>query len=107
MGLGPVAAIERVARTSKLTIADADVVEIHESSAAQVLGVLSRLEPAPPPDKLNVNGGAIALGHPAGATGGRLVLTSLKELARRNAKRALVSLAGGGGQSAALWLERI
>jgi acetyl-CoA C-acetyltransferase/acetyl-CoA acyltransferase len=58
-----------------------------------------------PREKLNVNGGAIALGHPVGATGARLILTSLKELKRRRAKRALVSLCVGGGQGAALWLE--
>src|ERR1043166_1586288 len=60
-----------------------------------------------PLDKLNVNGGAVALGHPVGATGARLVLTSLKELRRRKAKRALVTLCVGGGQGAALWVERI
>ena len=60
-----------------------------------------------PRDRLNVNGGAIALGHPVGATGARLVLTSLKELKRRNAKRALVSLCVGGGQGVALWLEAL
>ena len=59
-----------------------------------------------PEEKLNVNGGAIALGHPVGATGARLVLTALHELRRRNARRALVSLCVGGGQGAALWLER-
>jgi len=59
-----------------------------------------------PQEKLNVNGGAIALGHPVGSTGSRLVLTILKELERRNAKRGLVSLCIGGGQGAALWLER-
>jgi acetyl-CoA C-acetyltransferase/acetyl-CoA acyltransferase len=58
-----------------------------------------------PREKLNVNGGAIALGHPVGATGARLILMSLKELKRRKAKRALVSLCVGGGQGAALWLE--
>ena len=62
---------------------------------------------AVPREKLNVNGGAIALGHPVGATGARLVLTSLKELKRRKAKRALVSLCVGGGQGAALWLEAL
>ena len=54
---------------------------------------------------LNVNGGGIALGHPVGATGARLILTSLKELKRRQGRRALVSLCVGGGQGAALWLE--
>jgi acetyl-CoA C-acetyltransferase/acetyl-CoA acyltransferase len=58
------------------------------------------------PAKLNVNGGSIALGHPVGATGARLVLGSLKELQRRHQKSALVSLCVGGGQGAALWLER-
>jgi len=57
-------------------------------------------------EKLNVNGGAIALGHPVGATGARVVLSSLRELQRRKARRALVTLCVGGGQGAALWLER-
>ena len=105
-----------------MTLADADLVEINEAFAAQVLacevamassafckeqlgldaplGTLDR-------DKLNVNGGAVALGHPVGATGARLVLTSLKELQRRGGHRALVTLCVGGGQGAALWLERI
>jgi len=107
MGLGPVAAIERLAKFSTLTLADADLVEINEAFAAQVLAVLARLKPGISPDKLNVNGGAIALGHPVGATGARLVLSSLKELARRQAKRALVTLCVGGGQGGAIWLERI
>ena len=58
-------------------------------------------------DRLNVNGGAIALGHPVGATGARLVLASLKELKRQNLKRALVSVCVGGGQGAAIWLEAL
>ncbi|MEZ5433552.1 MAG: hypothetical protein R3F31_20795 [Verrucomicrobiales bacterium] len=57
-------------------------------------------------EKLNPNGGAIALGHPVGATGGRLILTALKELARNGGKRALVSLCIGGGQGGAAWFER-
>ena len=60
-----------------------------------------------PLEKINVNGGAIALGHPVGATGARLVLTSLKELKRQNLKRALVSVCVGGGQGAAIWLEAL
>jgi acetyl-CoA C-acetyltransferase/acetyl-CoA acyltransferase len=107
MGLGPVAAMGRLGKSNSLTLADADLVEINEAFAAQVLAVLERLKPEIPSDKLNVNGGAIALGHPVGATGARLVLTSLKELARRNAKRALVTLCVGGGQGGAIWLERI
>jgi acetyl-CoA C-acetyltransferase/acetyl-CoA acyltransferase len=107
MGLGPVEAIGRLGRWTKLTLADADLVEINEAFAAQVLAVLRRLKPEIPQEILNVNGGAIALGHPVGATGARLILTSLKELGRRNAKRALVSLCVGGGQGGAIWLERI
>lgn len=104
MGLGPAYAIERVAKRCGLQPADADIVEINEAFAAQVLAVLKRVPV--PEEKLNVNGGSIALGHPVGATGARLVLTSLKELARRGAKRALVSLCVGGGQGGAIWLER-
>lgn len=104
MGLGPVGAIERASKNAGLTPDDADIVEINEAFAAQVLAVLQRVPV--PAEKLNVNGGAIALGHPVGATGARLVLTVLKELQRRGGRRALVSLCVGGGQGAALWLER-
>lgn len=121
MGLGPLFAIARAETQSKLTVADADLIEINEAFAAQTLAVLKGVRSEKfardvlqrehplgeiPVEKLNVNGGAIALGHPVGATGARLVLTSLKELQRRNAKRALVTLCVGGGQGAALWLER-
>jgi len=97
-------------------------VEINEAFAGQVLAVLKlamskryandalgRTAPLGEisRDILNVNGGAVALGHPVGVTGARLVLTSLRELHRRNAKRALISLCVGGGQGAALWLERM
>jgi len=122
MGLGPVFAIARAETQCGLKLDDADLVEINEAFAAQTLAVikaaqseefarkaLGRDQPLGDisPDKLNVNGGAIALGHPVGATGARLVLTVLKELHRRNKKRALVSVCVGGGQGAALWLERI
>jgi acetyl-CoA acetyltransferase family protein len=121
MGLGPVFAIAKAEEMIGLTIDQADVIELNEAFAAQVLAVLKclrsdefaskhlkRTRPIGkvPKDRLNVNGGAIALGHPVGATGARLALTSLKELQRRQAKRALVSLCVGGGQGAALWLER-
>lgn len=120
MGLGPAYAMAALARETGLTPDRADLVEINEAFAAQVLAVLSclgdpefnraelRLEKPLgdiPRDKLNVNGGAIALGHPVGATGARLILTSLMELRRRKQKHALVSLCVGGGQGAALWLE--
>ncbi len=104
MGLGPVAAIRKAGRPP----ADADLIEINEAFAAQVLANLRvfKTQGTPvPEEKLNVNGGAIALGHPVGASGARLVLTSLLELRRRHARTALVSACVGGGQGAALWLE--
>jgi acetyl-CoA C-acetyltransferase/acetyl-CoA acyltransferase len=122
MGLGPTFAIARAEAQTGLTLDEADLVEINEAFAAQTLAVLQGAESGNfsrqflgrdrplgeiPPEKLNVNGGAIALGHPVGASGARLVLTALKELSRRKKRRALVSLCVGGGQGAALWLERI
>jgi acetyl-CoA C-acetyltransferase/acetyl-CoA acyltransferase len=101
MGLGPVSAIRKTGRP----VAEADLIEINEAFAAQVLAVLKVLGDVPR-EKLNVNGGSIALGHPVGATGARLVLGALKELQRRQGHRALVSACVGGGQGGALWLER-
>ena len=122
MGLGPLFAMAKLERQDSLRLDDADVIEINEAFAAQTLAVLKNAESAEfarkhlnrdtplgriSRDRLNVNGGAIALGHPVGATGARLILTGLKELQRRKASRALVSLCVGGGQGAALWLERM
>jgi acetyl-CoA acetyltransferase family protein len=121
MGLGPVFAMAAAEKQTGLKLDDADLVELNEAFAAQTLAVLKCAKSEQfarkflgrdhalgdiPSEKLNVNGGAIAIGHPVGATGARIVLTSLKELQRRKAKRALVSLCVGGGQGAALWLER-
>jgi acetyl-CoA C-acetyltransferase/acetyl-CoA acyltransferase len=112
MGLGPVYAVSEAEAKTGLSPADADLIEINEAFAAQTLAVIKSAKSSPnspgeiPIEKLNVNGGAIALGHPVGATGARLVLSSLKELRRRKGKRALVTLCVGGGQGAALWLER-
>ncbi len=104
MGLGPVPAIRALAERGYRYEA-AEVVEINEAFAAQVLAVQAAL-PGLEEARLNVNGGAIALGHPVGASGARLVLTALKELQRRGGGQALVSLCVGGGQGAAAWLER-
>jgi acetyl-CoA acetyltransferase family protein len=110
MGLGPVYAVERLLKRLQLSLSNADVFEINEAFAAQVLAVLRELKVIElgeiPDEKLNVNGGAIALGHPVGASGARLVLTALKQLRRSGGQNALVTLCVGGGQGAALWLER-
>ncbi|MBV9299257.1 MAG: thiolase family protein [Verrucomicrobia bacterium] len=121
MGLGPVYAIHRAEQRTGLGLKDAEIIEINEAFAAQVIACqkaaksevycrehLKRDTPLGeiPDEILNVNGGGIALGHPVGVTGARLVLTALKELHRRKADRALVSLCVGGGQGGALWLNR-
>lgn len=120
MGLGPVFAITKLLRQTGVKLEDFDLIEINEAFAAQVLAVTKALgsrtffekhfDGATPagkidPQKLNVNGGAIAIGHPVGASGARLVLTILRELKRRNQNLGLVSLCIGGGQGQAAILE--
>jgi acetyl-CoA C-acetyltransferase/acetyl-CoA acyltransferase len=120
MGLGPVYAIARAEQRTGVGLKHAELIEINEAFAAQVLACRAAAQSADfgrkhldraaalgeiPNEILNVNGGAIALGHPVGASGARLVLTTLKEMRRRHARRALVSLCVGGGQGGALWLE--
>jgi acetyl-CoA C-acetyltransferase/acetyl-CoA acyltransferase len=121
MGLGPVFAIEALLRRHSMKLKDIDLFEINEAFAAQTLACLRGLASEEfakkhfasktpvgeiPLDKLNVNGGAIALGHPVGTSGARLTLTCLKEMKRRSARRGLVTACIGGGQGAALILER-
>jgi acetyl-CoA C-acetyltransferase/acetyl-CoA acyltransferase len=121
MGLGPAYAIPTVLEQGGLKLKDIDLIEINEAFAVQVLACIrlltskefaeknfSSFEPIGQidMDKLNVNGGAIALGHPVGTTGSRMILTCLKEMERRNAKFGLVSLCVGGGQGGAIVLER-
>lgn len=113
MGLGPAYAIRDLHERTGLRPEDATVVEVNEAFAAQVLAVQSLLGTSGfdglgiPVDRLNPNGGAIALGHPVGATGSRLILTALKETKRRGGKLAMVSLCVGGGQGGAIWLETL
>jgi len=107
MGLGPVPAIRKVLARSGLTLADMDVIEINEAFAAQVLGCTQELGLAWDDPRLNPNGGAIALGHPLGASGARLALTALRQLERTGGRHALVSLCIGLGQGIACVIERL
>ena len=103
-GLGPVPAIRKVLKLAGLTLDDIDLVELNEAFAAQVLACLAELPMDP--DKLNVNGGAIALGHPLGCTGAKLAATLLHELRRRQGRYGLVAMCVGGGMGAAGVFER-
>jgi acetyl-CoA C-acetyltransferase len=103
MGIGPVPAMRKLFQRTGLKLADFDLVELNEAFAPQVLAVL-RDEPIPS-EKLNVNGGAIALGHPIGCTGTRIVVTLLYEMRRRGARRGLATLCVSGGMGMALALE--
>jgi len=102
---GPVQATERLLADSGMTIADIDVCEVNEAFAGVVLSWAR--QHAVPDDKINVNGGAIALGHPVGSTGTRLLTTALHELERRDATTALVSMCAGGAQASGTIIERI
>jgi acetyl-CoA C-acetyltransferase len=102
---GPIAATERVLRRSGMSIADIDIFEVNEAFASVVLSWMS--VHGPDPDRVNVNGGAIALGHPVGSTGSRLITTALHELERRDASTALVSMCAGGAMATATIIERI
>jgi acetyl-CoA C-acetyltransferase len=107
MGIGPVAASKKALARAGLAIEDLDVIEINEAFAAQVLGCLKGLGVAFDDSRVNPNGGAIALGHPLGASGARLTLTAARQLQRSGGRYALVSLCIGGGQGMAAILERI
>jgi len=105
MGIGPVPAIKQALERANLTLEDIDLIEINEAFAAQYLAVEKEL--GLNREIVNVNGGAIALGHPVGASGTRLALTCAYELKRRGGKYGLVSLCIGGGQGIAMVIERV
>lgn len=107
MGIGPVPAIKKALGRAKLTLKDMDVIEINEAFSAQVLACLRQLGVDASDHRVNPNGGAIALGHPLGASGPRLVLTAARELQRRDGKYAVVSMCIGVGQGIAMVLERV
>src|SRR6516225_1972234 len=102
---GPVQATERVLARAGLTIGDIDLFEVNEAFASVVLSWLSVHRPDP--DLVNVNGGAIALGHPVGSTGARLLTTALHELERRDASTALITMCAGGAMATATIIERL
>ena len=121
MGLGPVMATPVALKRAGLTMKDMKLIELNEAFAAQVIGCMKAFESsefarerfgqdqaigAIDPSIMNVNGGAIALGHPVGATGTRLVLTLMKEMERRNVEFGLATLCIGGGQGGAMVLQR-
>jgi acetyl-CoA acyltransferase len=105
MGIGPVFAIPKALKLAGLTLDQIDVIELNEAFAAQSLAVIKMLELNP--DKVNVNGGAIALGHPLGCTGAKLTASILRELERRNGRYGMVTMCVGGGMGAAGIFERM
>lgn len=119
--LGPAYAVPAVLKKAGLTLEDMDLVDIHEAFAAQVLSVLRKLESPDfareigwdkpvgtvDPDRLNVNGGSLALGHPFGATGARMALSMSRELQRRQGRYALLAICAAGGLGTAIVLERV
>jgi acetyl-CoA acyltransferase len=105
MGIGPVEAVPKVLQRAGLRLSDVDLIELNEAFAAQSLYVIRALELDP--HKVNVNGGAIALGHPLGCTGARLTATLLHEMPRRQARYGMVTMCIGGGMGAAGIFERV
>ena len=105
MGIGPVEAVPKALKLAGLKLEDIDLIELNEAFAVQSLAVIREL--GLDPSKVNVNGGAIALGHPLGCTGSKLTATLLYEMKRRGARYGLVTMCVGGGMGAAGIFERI
>jgi acetyl-CoA acyltransferase len=105
MGVGPIFAVPKALRIAGLKLEDIGVIELNEAFAAQALAVMRTL--GLDPEKVNVNGGAIALGHPLGCTGAKLTATLLREMERRNARYGMVTMCVGGGMGAAGIFERL
>ena len=104
MGIGPVPASKKALEKAGMTVDDIDLFEANEAFAAQSVAVVRELNI--PREKLNVNGGAIAIGHPIGASGARILVTLLHEMKRRDAKHGLATLCIGGGMGTALIVKR-
>jgi acetyl-CoA acyltransferase len=104
MGVGPITAIPKALKIAGLTLNDIDLIELNEAFAAQVLAIVRTL--GLDPARVNVNGGAIALGHPLGCTGAKLTATLLQEMKRQSARYGMVTMCVGGGMGAAGIFER-
>jgi acetyl-CoA acetyltransferase len=107
MGVGPIDAVRKVLRVAGLTLDQMDVIELNEAFAAQALAVTRALEIGANDERVNPNGGAIALGHPLGASGARLATTAMYQLARTGGRYALCTMCIGVGQGIAVILERV
>jgi acetyl-CoA acetyltransferase len=107
MGIGPVPATQRVLQQAGLSIDDMEVIELNEAFAAQSLAVLRELGVSDDDPRVNPNGGAIALGHPLGMSGARLLLTASRELVNTKKRYALATMCIGVGQGMATILERV
>jgi acetyl-CoA C-acetyltransferase len=113
MGLGPVGAIKKVLKKADMSLKDMDLIELNEAFAAQSLGVIKDLTEEHDVSKewlmerTNVNGGAIALGHPIGCSGNRIIVTLLYEMKKRNLKYGLASLCIGGGMGTAVIIKNV
>ena len=104
MGIGPVPAVKKALKEAKWSIEELDLIEANEAFAAQSLAVSKELDWDM--NKVNVSGGAIALGHPIGASGTRILVTLIHELERQNKKKGIATLCIGGGQGVAMCVER-
>ncbi len=105
MGLGPIKAIQKALEKAELTVEDIDLFEVNEAFASQSIAVVREL--GLDPEKVNVNGGAIAIGHPIGASGARILVTLLHEMKKRKARYGVASLCIGGGQGTAVVVENM
>ncbi|WP_370644200.1 hypothetical protein [Thalassobius sp. Cn5-15] len=107
MGIGPAFAVPKALERAGLTLADMDVIEINEAFAAQVLACCAELGLDPDDSRLNPNGGAIAVGHPLGASGARIILTAMRHLEEIGGRYACLSMCIGVGQGVAMVIERV
>ena len=105
MGLGPIEAVRKAIKKAKWNLDEIDLIEINEAFAAQSIAVIRKL--GIDKNKVNVNGGAIALGHPIGASGARILVTLIHEMKKQNKKKGCATLCIGGGMGIALCIEKI